>query len=111
MTWGQLCPAAGTLMGMAEDRGLCGSPLTPGWASESKHGQLDGQSGWGRRDGPSSHRALPAPSAQHGLSSPRMHSDSPSQGKAPPGHKVTGQCHEKWMDGVTQTTWSRVAMS
>lgn len=110
MIWGQFCLVVGILMGMVEDRGFCGSFLILGWVFEFKYGQLDGQSGWGRRDGFSSYRVLLVFSVQYGFSSSRMYSDSFLQGKVFFGYKVIGQCYEKWMDGVIQIIWSRVVM-
>ena len=73
MTWGQPCPVAGTLVGLAEDRSLCGHfPDSGAQASGSPHGQVGGQGGQGCRDGSSSPHALPAPSVPHGLSTLRI---------------------------------------
>lgn len=69
MTWGQPCPVAGTLVGVAKDQSLCGHFLHSGaQASGCLHGQVGGQGDRDCRDGSSSHQALPAPSVQHGLS-------------------------------------------
>ena len=67
-TWDQPSPGAGTLVSVAEDCSLCGCfPNLGAQAPKSRHGQVDGQGGWGCRDGASSQQALPALSAQHGL--------------------------------------------
>lgn len=68
MTWGQPCPVAGTLVSVAKNLyPQLGGPGLRVWAWPGRWAGWPGLQRWS-----SSHQALPAPSAQHGLSSLRI---------------------------------------
>lgn len=107
MPWGQPCPVAGTLLGVAKDHSLCDHfPHSGAQASESMHGWVGGWSGRGCTYGCSNHQALPAPRAQHGLSSLGITQLQFLIEMAAHRHnKVTRQSHEPRINGATQTAW------
>jgi len=107
MPWGQPCPVAGTLLGVAKDHSLCDHfPHSGAQASESMPGWVGGWSGRGCTYGCSNHQALPAPRAQHGLSSLGITQLQFLIEMAAHRHnKVTRQSHEPRINGATQTAW------